>query len=130
MKTKISFLVCSKNNDGIPSIAIEKNEDKFCIPTFEIKQEDLNIDSFICEKFNFLTSGNANYKKNVGDTNIYICGTIVQDDSFSIVFGCYIPKTFEHKNIHGESMSLVVEENFFDEEYKDQIISCFNYFSR
>lgn len=130
MKTKISFLVCSKNKDGIPSIAIDKFENRFYIPTFEITQENVNIDSFICEKFNFLTGGNANYKKNIGDTNIYICGTIVDGDYFSIVFGCYIPKVFEHENIHWESMSLIVEEDFFDEDYKDQIISCFNYFSR
>jgi hypothetical protein len=130
MKTKISFLVCSKNIDGIPAIAIDKVEDRFYIPTFEITQEDVNIDSFICEKFNFLTGGNASYKKNIGDTNIYICGTIVDGDYFSIVFGCYIPRIFEHKNIHWESMSILVEEDFFDQEYKEQIISCFNYFSR
>ena len=130
MKTKISFLVCSKNIDGIPAIAIDKVEDRFYIPTFEITQEDVNIDSFICEKFNFLTGGNASYKKNIGDTNIYICGTIVDGDYFSIVFGCYIPRIFEHKNIHWESMSMLVEEDFFDQEYKEQIISCFNYFSR
>lgn len=130
MKTKISFLVCSKNIDGIPAIAIDKVEDRFYIPTFEITQENVNIDSFICEKFNFLTGGNASYKKNIGDTNIYICGTIVDGDYFSIVFGCYIPRIFEHKNIHWESMSMLVEEDFFDQEYKEQIISCFNYFSR
>ena len=130
MKTKISFLVCSKNIDGIPAIAIDKVEDRFYIPTFEITQEDVNIDSFICEKCNFLTGGNASYKKNIGDTNIYICGTIVDGDYFSIVFGCYIPRIFEHKNIHWESMSMLVEEDFFDQEYKEQIISCFNYFSR
>ena len=130
MKTKISFLICSKNIDGIPAIAIDKVEDRFYIPTFEITQENVNIDSFICEKFNFLTGGNASYKKNIGDTNIYICGTIVDGDYFSIVFGCYIPRIFEHKNIHWESMSILVEEDFFDEEYKEQIISCFNYFSR
>jgi len=130
MKTKISFLVCSKNIDGIPAIAIDKVEDRFYIPTFEITQEDVNIDSFICEKFNFLTGGNASHKKNIGDTNIYICGTIVDGDYFSIVFGCYIPRIFEHKNIHWESMSILVEEDFFDQEYKEQIISCFNYFSR
>ncbi len=130
MKTKISFLVCSKNIDGIHAIAIDKVEDRFYIPTFEITQENVNIDSFICEKFNFLTGGNASYKKNIGDTNIYICGTIVDGDYFSIVFGCYIPRIFEHKNIHWESMSILVEEDFFDQEYKEQIISCFNYFSR
>jgi hypothetical protein len=130
MKTKISFLVCSKNIDGIPSIAIDKVDEHFYIPTFEITEENVNIDSFICEKFNFLTGGNASYKKNIGDTNIYICGTIVDGDYFSIVFGCYIPRIFEHKNIHWESMSILVEEDFFDEEYKEQIISCFNYFSR
>ena len=130
MKTKISFLICSKNIDGIPAIAIDKVEDRFYIPTFEITQENVNIDSFICEKFNFLTGGNASYKKNIGDTNIYICGTIVDGDYFSIVFGCYIPRIFEHKNIHWESMSMLVEEDFFDQEYKEQIISCFNYFSR
>ena len=126
MKTKISFLICSKNIDGIPAIAIDKVEDRFYIPTFEITQENVNIDSFICEKFNFLTGGNASYKKNIGDTNIYICGTIVDGDYFSIVFGCYIPRIFEHKNIHWESMSMLVEEDFFDQEYKEQIISCFN----
>ena len=130
MKTKISFLICSKNIDGIPAIAIDKVGDRFYIPTFEITQENVNIDSFICEKFNFLTGGNASYKKNIGDTNIYICGTIVDGDYFSIVFGCYIPRIFEHKNIHWESMSMLVEEDFFDQEYKEQIISCFNYFSR
>ena len=92
MKTKISFLICSKNIDGIPAIAIDKVEDRFYIPTFEITQENVNIDSFICEKFNFLTGGNASYKKNIGDTNIYICGTIVDGDYFSIVFGCYMIK--------------------------------------
>lgn len=130
MKTKVSFLICSKNIDGIPSVAIDKVDEHFYIPTFEITEENVNIDAFICEKFNFLTGGNASYKKNIGDTNIYICGTIVDGDYFSIVFGCYIPRIFEHKNIHWESMSILVEEDFFDEEYKEQIISCFNYFSR
>lgn len=130
MIIKVSFLICSRDKNGIPSISIQKENDVNIIPTFKYEDNKIDIDSFICNKFNFLTGGNANYKNNVGDTNIYICGTIVEQESFSIVFGCYIPKTFDNQKIVWQSMSYIVEEDFFEEKYKDQIISCFNSFSR
>lgn len=128
MKISVSFLICSKEKNN-PIVAVTKTNDIYQLPTFDFDGLS-DIDIFVKNKFKILSSFDAKFKSIDGWVNIFICGTIVSLDSSSIVYACYAPETFENNDIEWKSMSLVLEDVVFESWYADQVISCFNYFSR
>lgn len=129
MKISVSFLICSREKNNEPIVAVKKVNDKYQLPTFDFDGLS-DIDNFVKDKFKELSSFDAKFKSIDGWVNIFICGTIVDLDSSSIVYACYAPETFENKNGEWKSMSLILEDGVFESSYTDQVISCFNYFSR
>jgi hypothetical protein len=129
MKISVSFLICSREKNNEPIVAVKKVNDKYQLPTFDFDNLS-DIDNFVKDKFKELSSFDAKFKSIDGWVNIFICGTIVDLDSSSIVYACYAPETFENKNGEWKSMSLILEDGVFESSYTDQVISCFNYFSR
>lgn len=129
MKISISFLICSREKNNIPIVAVNKVNNVYQLPTFDF-DESSDIDIFVKNKFKELTSFDAKFKSIEGWVNIFICGTIINLDSSSIVYACYAPEIFENKDVEWKSMSLILEDNVFESSYSDQVISCFNYFSR
>lgn len=130
MKIKISFLVCAREINKEPVIAIQKNNINHELPTFNFDREDSNIDLFVKDKFKELTSFDAKFKDIEGWVNLFICGTIVDLDSSCIVYACYLQEPFNKENIEWKTISSVLENKIFESKYTQQVISCFNYFSR
>lgn len=130
MKIKTSFLVCAREINKEPVIAIQKNKDNNELPTFVVDEEYLNIDFFVRDKFKELTSFDAKFKDIEGWVNLFICGTIVDLESSSIVYACYLQDPFEKEKIEWKTISSVLENKIFEDKYTQQVISCFNYFSR
>lgn len=128
MKIGISFLICSREKND-PIVAVQKTNSTYQLPTFDFDGLS-DIDTFVKNKFKEFSSFDAKFKSIDGWVNIFICGTIVSSDSSSIVYACYAPETFKNNNIEWKSMSLVLEDGVFESSYSDQVISCFNYFSR
>ena len=130
MKIKTSFLVCAREINKEPVVAIQKNKENNELPTFVVDEEYLNIDFFVRDKFKELTSFDAKFKDIEGWVNLFICGTIVDLESSSIVYACYLQDPFEKENIEWKTISSVLENKIFEGKYTQQVISCFNYFSR
>ena len=130
MKIKVSFLVCAREINKEPVIAIQKNKINNELPTFSFDREDSNIDLFVNDKFKEFTSFDAKFKDIEGWVNLFICGTIIDLDSSSIVYACYLQDTFEKENIEWKTISSTLENKIFEDKYTKEVISCFNYFSR
>jgi len=130
MKIKISFLVCARGINKEPVIAIQKNKNNNELPTFNFNREDSNIDLFVIDKFKELTSFDAKFKDIEGWVNLFICGTMIDLNSSSIVYACYLQDSFEKENIEWKTISSVLENKIFESKYTQEVISCFNYFSR
>lgn len=130
MNAKISFLVCSREINKEPVIAIYKKDNTFELPTFNFNNENSNIDLFVKEKFKEFSSFDAKFKDIEGWVNLFICGTIIDSNSFSIVYACYLQETFEKENIKWMSISSVLENKIFESKYTKEVVHCFNYFSR
>lgn len=130
MKIKVSFLVCAREINKEPVIAIQKNKINNELPTFVFDRQDSNIDLFVKDKFKELTSFDAKFKDIDGWVNLFICGTMIDLDSSSIVYACYLQDTFEKENIEWETISSVLQNKTFENKYTQEVICCFNYFSR
>ena len=130
MKTKISFLMCAREINKEPVIAIQKNKNSNELPTFNFDRQDSNIDLFVKDKFKELSSFDSKFKDINGWVNLFICGTIVDLDSSSIVYACYLQEPFEKENIEWKTISSILENEIFEDRYTQEVIFCFNYFSR
>ena len=129
MKISVSFLICSREKNNEPIVAVKKINNSYQLPTFDFDNLS-NIDIFVKNKFKEFSSFDAKFKSIDGWVNIFICGTIVDLESSSIVYACYAPETFENNDVEWKSMSSILEDGVFESSYSDQVISCFNYFSR
>jgi hypothetical protein len=130
MKIKVSFLICAREINKEPVIAIQKIKTNNELPTFNFDREDSNIDLFVKDKFKELTSFDAKFKDIEGWVNLFICGTMVDLDSSTIVYACYLQESFEKESIEWKSISSVLENKIFEDKYTQEVICCFNYFSR
>ena len=130
MKIKISFLICAREINKEPVVAIHKNNLNNELPTFDFEINDSNIDLFVKDKFKELTSFDAKFKDVEGWINLFICGTLIDADSSSIVYACYLQEAFEKESIEWKTISSVLENKIFEDKYTQQVIYCFNYFSR
>lgn len=129
MKISISFLICSRDTNNEPIVAVIKKDNVYKLPTFDL-DESSDIDTFVKNEFKNFSSFDAKFKSINGWVNIFICGTIIDSNSSSIVYACYAPEFFEKKDVEWKSMSSILEDSVFEPSYSDQVISCFNYFSR
>lgn len=129
-KINISFLICCRSNENEPVIAVCKKGDSYEIPTFELDVVDSNIDVFVSKKFEELTGFTAKFKSFGGWVNVFICGTIVDENSSSIVFACTAPELFAKESIEWKTISSILESGLFENSYSEQVVSCFNYFWR
>ena len=100
------------------------------LPTFEADDSVLDIDLFVKDKFKEFTSFDAKFKDVDGWVNLFICGTIVNSNTSSIVYACYLQETFEKDGVQWKSISSILENGVFEQDYTKQTIFCFNYFSR
>ncbi|NBQ16729.1 hypothetical protein EBU24_00235 [bacterium] len=130
MNIKVSFLICAREVNKEPVIAIKKNKDNYELPTFDFYKDDSNIDIFVKDKFKEFSSYDANFKDIEGWVNLFICGTIVDLNSSSIVYACYLQEPFEKEDIEWKTISSVLENKIFENKYTQEVIYCFNSFSR
>lgn len=130
MKINVSFLICAREINSEPVIAIENKNGNYMLPTFEADDSVLDIDLFVKDKFKEFTSFDARFKDIDGWVNLFICGTIVNSNTSSIVYACYLQETFEKDDVQWKSISSILENGVFEQDYTKQTIFCFNYFSR
>ena len=130
MKINVSFLICAREINSEPVIAIENKNGNYMLPTFEADDSVLDIDLFVKDKFKEFTSFDAKFKDINGWVNLFICGTIVSSNTSSIVYACYLQETFEKDGLQWKSISSILENGVFEKDYTKQTIFCFNYFSR
>lgn len=131
MKTHISFLFYQESDDNEPYTFFKKvNENKYELPTYEVPEEENNIDKFISEKFKSITNVYPIIKNNDGWINIFLTTTLVYDNKSSFLYMCKIPLLIELKEFEKIKMSEILNLQNIDKEYLDQIIDGFNYIHR
>lgn len=127
MNLKISFLVCQSDNNNEPFIFFKRTEEnKYCLPEFEMPNDEFNVDEFVSKSFKSLTNVLPINKQGFGWINLFLSGTIVFNKRYSFVYICKIPEQIKIENYEKIKMSSILESNDFDEEYISQVIHCFN----
>lgn len=127
MSFRVSFLFCQDSNDNEPCIIFYKNEyNKYEIPTFEMPENEYDVDKFVLNKFKEITGVNAIDKKGNGWINLFLTGTIVFNKKYSFVYTCKIPPQIKIENSSKIKMSTLLNSEDIEKDYLNEIIYSFN----
>lgn len=127
MNTKISFLIIQNKNEKEPYIYFDKKENgEYILPTFQMENDEYDIDSFIGKNFESITKVKPIDRNGFGWISLFLTGTIVYDKSFSFVYICKIPDEIKINVYTPIKMSTILENKDIDQDYMSQVINNFN----
>lgn len=127
MNLKVSFLMCKTEEVQEPLMFFSKNENgNYELPTFEMKDDEYDVDEFVSKKFKEITGVQPIGKNGFGWISLFLSGTIVWDKKYSFVYMCKIPDTINIEGYEKIKMSSILESKMFEEDYISQVIHCFN----